>query len=406
MRHRNPLEWAALLLAALAAPATGQVAVRGETVYTMAGPPLRDGVVLIRDGKVQQVGPAARVAIPLGYRTLSAKVVTPGLIDARTVVGLSGYLNQPQDQDQLERSDAIQPELRAMDAYNPQERLVEWLRGLGVTTMHTGPAPGILISGQTMIVKTRGDSVEAAVIVPSAMIAATLGEGALGPGEKSPGTRSKAIAMLRAELLKAKEYGEKRATEPVEKRGDRDLGLETLARALKGEIPFLVTAHRAQDILGALRLAKEFKLKLVLDGGSEAYLVTEQLKAANVPLILHPTMMRAGGETENLSMETAATLKKAGLRVALQSGYESYVPKTRVVLFEAAVAAANGLSIEEALATVTLDAARILGIEGRVGSLEPGKDADLALFDGDPFEYSSHVVGVLIDGQVVSEERR
>ena len=217
------------------------------------------------------------------------------------MVGLSGYLNQPQDQDQLERSDAIQPELRALDGYNAQERLVEWLRGLGVTTMHTGPAPGILISGQTMIVKTRGDSVEAAVLVPSAMIAATLGEGALGPGEKSPGTRSKAIAMLRAELLKAKEYDEKRAMEPEEKKGARDLGLETLARALKGEIPFLVTAHRTQDILGALRLAKEFNLKLVLDGGAEAYLVTEQLKAAGVPVILHPTMMRAGGEAENLT---------------------------------------------------------------------------------------------------------
>jgi imidazolonepropionase-like amidohydrolase len=396
----------ALLLAALSVPAAAQIAVRGETVYTMAGPPLRNGVVLVRDGKIQQVGPAARVTIPAGYRTLTAKVVTPGLIDARTVVGLSGYLNQAHDQDQLERSDAIQPELRAMDAYNARERLVEWLRGLGVTTLHTGPAPGTLISGQTMIVKTRGESVEEALVVPTAMIAATLGEGAFGPGDKSPGTRSKAVAMLRAELVKAREYDTKRAMEPEEKRGARDLGLEVLARALKREIPLLVTAHRAHDILGALRLAKEFDLKLVLDGGAEAYLVTEQLKAAGVPVILHPPMRRAGGETENLSMETAATLRRAGLQVALQSGYESYVPKTRVVLFEAALAAAHGITLEEALATVTRDAARILGIADRVGSLEPGKDADLALFDGDPFEYTSRVVGVLIDGQVVSEEKR
>ena len=122
--------------------------------------------------------------------------------------------------------------------------------------------------------------------------------------------------------------------------------------------------------------------------------------------IVHATMARAGGDTENLSMETAAKLHRAGIPVALQSGYEGYVPKTRVVLFEAAVAVSNGLTMEEALSTVTVNAAKILGIEKRVGTLEAGKDADLALFDGDPFEYTSHVTGVVIDGQVVSEEKR
>ncbi len=122
-----------------------------------------------------------------------------------------------------------------------------------------------------------------------------------------------------------------------------------------------------------------------------------------MPVILHPTMSRAGGDAENLSMETASTLQKAGIPVALQSGYETYVPKTRVVLFEAALAAANGLTFDQALATVTIDAAKILGVDKRVGSLEAGKDGDLALFDGDPFEYATHVTGVVIDGVVVSE---
>ena len=155
-------------------------------------------------------------------------------------------------------------------------------------------------------------------------------------------------------------------------------------------LPLLVTANRANDILTALRLAKEFDIRMVLDGAAEAYLLVDQIKAAGVPVILHPTMLRAGGDTENLSIETAATLQKAGIPVALQSGYEGYVPKTRVVLFEAAVAAANGLTFDEALAAVTIDAARILGVEARVGSLEAGKDGDLALFDGDPFEYITH----------------
>ncbi len=382
-----------------------QVAIRGEKVYTSAGPVIADGVVIIRDGKVQQVGPSSQVKIPAGFRLLQAKVVTPGLIDAHTVVGLSGYLNQPHDQDQVERTAALQPDLRAIDAYNPQERLVEWVRSHGVTTMHTGHGPGVLVSGQTMIVKSRGRTVDEALMVPQAMIAVTIGESAR-EATKGPGTRAKMVALLRTELIKAQEYDRKRETATEDKKPARDLRLEALARVLKREVPLLVTVHRAQDIMSALRVAKEFNVRLVLDGAAEAYSVLDQIKEASVPVIVHPTMARSGGETENLSMETAAKLKKAGIPFAFQSGFESYVPKTRVVLYEAGVAAANGLTFDEALAAATLDAARLLGISDRVGSLEPGKDGDVVLYDGDPFEYTSHVVGVVIQGEVVSQELR
>ena len=387
-----------------AAPSNAQVAVRGETVYTMAGAPIKDGVVLVgKDGKIERVGQASSVNVPSGYRTLRARVVTPGLVDAHSVVGLAGYLNQPHDQMQLETSSAVQPELRATDAYNAREALVEWLRMYGITTLHTGHAPGALVPGQTMIVKTRGDEVEQAVIVPMATVAVTLGTGGLAGQGKSPGNRSKAVAMLRAELIKAKDYVAKMAG-PEDKRPSRDLKLEALGKVLQKEVPMLVTANRANDILTALRLAREFDVRIILDSAAEAYLVTSQIKAAGVPVILHATMARAGGDMENMSMESAATLRAAGIPVALQSGYETYVPKTRVVLFEAALAAANGLTLEQALATVTLDAAKILGVDKRVGSLEAGKDGDLALFDGDPFEYTSHVTGVVIEGTVVSEK--
>ncbi|HKQ47235.1 MAG TPA: amidohydrolase family protein [Phycisphaerae bacterium] len=393
------------------APASAQLAIRGETVYTMVGAPIKDGVVLIEAQKIVKVGPADTVTIPDGVKTLTAKVVTPGLIDAHSVVGLTGYLNQDQDQDQLDASEPIQPELRAIDSYNAQERLIEWVRGFGVTTLHTGHAPGALISGQTMIVKTTGNTVEDAVINPTAMVACTLGEDARAKGKdaekKSPGTRSKAIAMLRAQLIKAQEYQRKLELPDEKKRPDRDLRLETMTRVLKGELPLLVTVHRATDIVSALRVAGEFKIKIVLDGAAESYLVMDQIKAAGVPVIIHPTMTRTGrGETENLSMESAATLIKAGIPVALQSGYEDYVPKTRIALFEAAIAAANGLTFEQALGTITIDAAKMLGISDRVGSLEPGKDADVALYDGDPFEYTTHCTGVVINGQVVSSETR
>ncbi len=414
--------------------AAAEIAVVGETIHTMAGPAIKNGVILIKDGEFQRVGSSAEVRIPDGYRRIEARVVTPGLIDAHSVVGLTGYLNQEQDQDQLDHSDPIQPELRAIDAYNPQERLIEWIRGFGVTTIHTGHAPGELISGQTMIVKTTGNTVEDALIIPTAMIAASLGEQGVKRDDKSPGTRSKVIAMLRAQLIKAREYLKKqekadqsRARKEAEsassqaseddaagndekkdsKPPDRDLRLEALGRVLKGEIPLLVTVHRAHDIVTLLRLAKEFDIPIILDGAAEAYLVIDEIKAAGVPVLVHPTMMRSGrGETENASFETAAKLRAAGIPIAMQSGYESYVPKTRVVLFEAAVAAANGLSFDDALASCTIDAARILKVADRVGSIEPGKDADLALFDGDPFEYTTHCTSVVINGELVSEASR
>lgn len=402
--------WPAAFLC-MVAPARAQLAIRGETVFTMAGEPIKDGVVIIEGAKIAKVGPASAVTIPAGLKTLTAKVVTPGLIDAHSVVGLTGYLNQDQDQDQLDTNEPIQPELRALDSYNSQERLVEWVRGFGITTLHTGHAPGALISGQTMIVKTTGNTVEDAVIKPTAMVACTLGEDARRKGKdaekKSPGTRSKAVAMLREELVKAQEYRRKLELKDDKKRPDRDLRLETMVRVLKGEWPLLVTVQRATDIVSALRVAKEFDIKIVLDGAAESYLVMDEIKAAGAPIIIHPTMTRSGpGETENLSLETAATLIKAGIPVALQSGYESYVPKTRIALFEAAIAASNGLTFEQSLGTITIEAAKILGIADRVGSLEAGKDADVALYDGDPFEYTSHCIGVVINGHIVSSEPR
>lgn len=393
--------------------AASDLAVRGATIYTMAGEPLRDGVVIISGGKISAVGPAGQIPIPDGVRTVAAQVVTPGLIDAHSTVGLAGYLNQPQDQDQLEPSEPLQPELRAIDAYNPRERLVEWVRQFGVTTIHTGHAPGLTVSGQTLIAKTTGDTVDQAVRVPVAMIACTLGEGAIvertrggrEPGKPStPGTRAKVVAVLRAELVKAQEYARRRASAPADKQPERNLRSDAFVRVLNKELPLLVTCHRAHDIMSALRIAKEFDIRIVLDGAAEAYLVLDEIKQAGVPVILHPTMKRAIGETKNLSMETAAKLRAAGIPFALQSGYESYVPKTRVVLFEAAIAAAYGLPFEDALAAVTINAARVLGIERSAGSIEVGKDGDLALFDGDPFEYTTHATTVIIDGVVVSDQ--
>ena len=388
--------FAALLFLAFPLAAAAQLAVKGETVWTMTGEPIANGVVLVNNGKIEAVGTAAQVQIPANYRVVSAKVVTPGLIDARTVIGLNGYLNQPHDQMGLDGSSPMQPDLRAIDSYNTEEKLIEWVRGFGVTTLHTGHQPSALVSGQTMIAKTFGKTIDDVTIVPTAMIAVTIGDSAIAGQGRSPGTRAKQAAMLRAELLKAGNY----------KGEPRDLKQEMWKKVLNREIPLLVTAHRAQDIMTALRIAKEFNLKIVLDGAAEAHLLVNEIKASGFPVIVHPTMYRAGGETENLSMETISKLRRAGIAVALQSGYEGYVPKTRIVLFEAALAAANGLSRADALAVVTIDAARILGLDARLGSLAVGKDADLALYDGDPFEYTTHCTGTIVNGVLASETVR
>ena len=386
-----------LIAGPMAESAEAQIAVKGEIVYTMDGSPIQNGVVLINDGKIERVGSASRVRIPSDYEIHEAKVVTPGMIDARTVVGLAGYYNQQHDQDILETSSAVQPELRAMDAYNAREFLVGYVNSKGMTTIHTGHGPGAVMSGQTMIVKTTGRTLDEALVDSTTMIAITLGPG-VRSNFSSPGTRSKSVAVLRQELIGAKDFAEKRAA--GESQG-RDLKKEVLADLIDGKVKAMVSANTAGDIVTALRIQREFGFSMVLEGAAEAYLVLDEIKAAGVPVILHPPMIRPFGEAKNSSFETAAKLQEAGIPFAFQSGYEGYVPKTRIARYEAAIAAANGLGMENALYATTLGAAQILGVEDRIGSLERGKDADLVLFDGDPFEYLTNVEAVIIDGKVV-----
>lgn len=406
----SPRTWlACVLLASLFAGvvtpfwnASAQIAVKGDTVYTMAGKPLAGGVVLIKDGRIEAVGSASSVVVPPGYKVVTGNFVTPGLVDAHTVVGLSGIYNIRHDQMQLERSEPIQPELRAIDAYNPRDPLVAYLRSFGITTLHTGHAPGALASGTTIVVKTVGGTVDEGLVDGTGMVAFTLGESVMD-NFSTPGTSAKAVAMIRGELVKARDYAKRKSAKDPDKRPAPDLRMEMLGRVLRGEVKVLFTAETAASIMTALRLREEFGFTMVLDGAAEAPLVLEEIKRAGVPVVLHPTMGRAYGDMKSLSMETASVLRKAGIRFAIQSGFEDYVPKTRVVLFEAAVAAAHGLTREEALAAITIDAAWIIGADKRVGSLEAGKDADVVVFDGDPLEYTSHACTVIVNGLITDD---
>ena len=379
------------------------LAVIGETMHTMNGEPLKNGVALVEGGKIVKIGTAETVSVPEGTKTLSAAVVMPGIIDARTTVGLSGILNYDHDQEQLETSAPIQPELRAVDAYNGRDPLVKWLQGFGITTVNTGHAPGTLISGQTMVLKTNLESIDdERVLKPFAMLAGSLGPDATGTG--GPGTRAKAVALLRAELLKAKDHATKSKEEDPEKKPARDLRMEALVDVLEKRVPLAITAHRHQDIASALRVANEFEINLIIDGASEAHLMLDKIKEAGVSILIHPTMQRPSGNAENMTFTLAKQLHDKEIRFAFQSGHESYVPKVRVVLFEAGLATTYGLPRKAALAALTIHAAKLLGIEESVGSLQPGKDADLALFDGDPLEFTTHCTATVIDGVVVSNK--
>ena len=208
--------------------------------------------------------------------------------------------------------------------------------------------------------------------------------------------------MIKAQdFLKKTEEGKADA----EKKPDRNLRHEAFAAVLQKEVPLAITVHRHQDITAALRIAEEFDFKLILDGASEAHLLLDRIKKSGVSVLVHPTMQRPAGDAENMTFTMAKQLRDAEIPFAFQSSHENYVPKVRVVLFEAALAATYGLPQEAALAGITVDAAKMLGISDRVGSLEVGKDADLALYDGDPLEFTSHCTGVIIDGKFISAEK-
>lgn len=392
MRFISVIVFMALMIPGIA---SAQHAILGETIYPVNEDPIDNGVVLVEDGEITAVGSQNDITIPDNFERHEAGVVTPGFIDARSVVGLNGIYNVPDDQDALETSDPIQPELRAFDAYNPREDLVDWVRSLGITTVHTGHAPGATMSGQTMVTKTHGNTVGEAIMDSVHTVSMSLGP-VVGSFFSTPGTRSKNVAMLRQELIRAQEYRENG--------GSSNIGMDVLAKVLDGDVTAMIMAQQSTEIMTALRIADEFDLDIYLSGAAEAYMVKDYIAEAGVPVIIHPTMVRTGGSTENASFETAKKLHEAGIPVYFQSSYEGYVPKTRVVHYEAAIAVRNGFPREAAIESLTLGAAQLLGIDDRVGTLEAGKDADIAMFEDDPFEYTARTCKVFIDGEIVSDE--
>ncbi|MEI7685398.1 MAG: amidohydrolase family protein [Planctomycetota bacterium] len=377
-------------------------AVLAGKLHTVSHGTIDEGVVLVEDGKIKQVGKQADVKLPAGIAVLRAAHATPGLIDAFSVVGLSGALNSKKaDQDQDELSDPNQADLRALDSFNPNEPLLQFIRENGVTVIHATPGPANVIGGQTGIFRTYGTTADRMTVRSPAAMLVNIGESSKSTyAAKSVSTRMGVASLLRTAFQGASAYGQKKAT--AKEPPATNLKYEALLPMLEKKLPVYFAAHRASDITTALRLANEFDLRPVLTMVTDGYLIPDILADAKAPIVAHPTMQRpAALEAYNSSLANAAVLADRGLPVAISTAYEGYVPKTRVLRFEAAVAMVNGLGFDRALASITLEPAKILNIADQYGSLEPGKVADIVLYDGDPFEHSTHVTHTLLGGRLI-----
>ncbi len=426
----------AAVLTALLAPANPAAqtvtAIKDGTVLTMTGEAIRGGVVLLRDGKILDVG--EKLPIPPDARVIDAagKFVMPGLIDAMTYFGV-----RPSDRN--DPTKPVTPENRIINAYAPfsdfmggrgaSDRRSEIWSG-GITTIYVAPGDQQVIGGQGAVVKTRGRPGQEDVLREPASVDITLGDApkkVFGAKKQSPSTRMSVAALIRKSLVQAQEYSQaqqrqkEKPSEGVSGQPPRqDPGNEALARLLRREVPARIEANLPDDIRTAIRLAEEFGFDVIVDGGIGAHEVAAELAQRKIPVILAPvsrtymTEVEGGQSKELFAMvneRNAALLAGAGVRVALASfgystGYTGSAYQGRWLLLEAAVATGFGLPEAEALRAVTINAAEILGVADRIGSIAKGKDADLVILGGPPLDPKSWVEQVLIDGELVFEQRK
>lgn len=384
------------------------LAIKNAKVYTITNG-IQDGTVLIDEqGKIVAIG---AVEIPEGTSVIdgTGKVLMPGLIDSHGHAGVYEESLGWEGSDGNEMTDPITPHLRALDAINPHEDGIQEALRAGVTTMCVLPGSANVVGGQGVVIHLHGNTVEEMIIKEVGGLKMAFGENpkrVYSGQKKTPSTRMATAAILRETLVKAQNYMaklEKAKTDP-DKAPERDLKMEVLVKALQREIPVRAHAHRADDIMTALRIAKEFNLDMSIEHCTEGHKIVDELKEAGVWAIVGPTMTnRSKVELKELSFNTLRILWEGGIPVAITMDHPvipvGYLPTA------ASYAVKAGLPYEEALKAITINPAQILGIADRYGSIEVGKMADLVLWSGDPLEIQSKVETVLIHGQVVYNGR-
>ena len=386
--------------------ATGEtVAITGARIHPVSGPVIEKGTVLVSGGRILAVG--ANVQVPAGARTIdgSGKVVTPGFLDSATQVGIvEVQLSADGTADQATTEKGLSAAFNVIDAFNPNSTVIPVTRVEGVTRTVVMPeGTGHVLIGQAAVFDLSGALVPVSVHKTPAAMVALLGEaGAAVAG----GSRATAMLRLREALQDTRDYLANRPAYNTAQRREYALSrldLEALAPVVRGEVPLAIQANRASDLLASMRLAEEFKLRLILVGASEGWMVADEIARRKVPVVVKPLTNLPNFDSLGATLENPGRLAKAGVDIALAS-FETH--RSGTLRQEVGNAVAYGLDRAAALSAVTLGAARIWGVADRYGSIEAGKDADLVIWSGDPFELTTTAEQVFISGREVPRDTR
>lgn len=372
-------------------------------ILTMVGQNFDDGVVLIEGRKIKAVGADVEIPTKAEVLDLSGKWILPGLIDAHSHVGLYGEPSVWANMDVNEDSTPNTPQLRAIDAINPDDPAFQDIRRAGFTTVYTGPGSANIIGGIGIAIKTIGQTIEEMILPGTEGMKFALGENPKRVHGRQhhnyPTTRMGNAALLREALVAATNYLAKFEAAEAMKVPERDLHLEALGRVLQREIKARIHCHRKDDILTAIRIAEEFNLDYIIEHCTEGYKIADYLAQKKVKVTVGPLFMgRSKMELNQFQMANPGVLNRAGVLVALQMDGGS---ETQWLPLAAGLAVREGMDEKEAFKALTINAAKILGVAERIGSLEPGKDADLAVFSGNPFHTYTICERTYINGQLV-----
>ena len=378
------------------------ILLKNGKVLTMTGVNYDAGDVLVADGKIRAVG--AGLCAPEGAQVIdcTGRTVMPGMIDAHCHIGLSEDGTMYEGEDSNEAVNPVTPHVRAIDGINPADVAIREARLGGVTTVCVGPGNSNVFGGVMSVFKTRGSRIDDMLMKETFAVKAALGEGpkeTYAPKKVMPMTRMGIAGLMREHLVRARTYLDTKASGRLDK---IDLRYEALGRVLEREIPLVVHANRMDDIYTALRIKREFAIDLVLTQASDAYLMADAIREAGVPVVLASVLTgRLSVEMARMSHRAPVVLEQAGVTYCISTDAPP-VP-IQFLPTSAASAVREGLDPEAALRAVTITPARVLGIDERVGSLEPGKDADIVVYGGSPFNLMSRIELVMMDGEIVTD---
>ena len=380
--------------------------IRDGKILTMAGKILEKGCVLIEDKKIVAVDKNIDISLNENDQVINAEglLVMPGLIEAHCHIGITEEKKGTEGDDCNEVTDPLTPYVRGLDAINPLDPAFHNAIGAGITSVMTGPGSSNVVGGQFVFMKTHGRKIDEMAILAPAAMKVSFGENPKAIYKElnmPPATRMGIASLLREELFRAVKYKkEKDKSTKKNKDFDEDFRLEPWIPVLNREIPLKAHVHRTDDILTAIRIAKEFNLKLTLDHCSEGHIIADEIKESGCCAILGPDLAsRNKIEIKNADLKTSGILSNKGITVAITSDHP--VTLIQFLPIYAGLAAKEGLGIEQGLKAITINAAKICGVDDKVGSIEVGKDADISIFSGNPMEVFTRTIYTVINGEIV-----